>query len=551
MSNTVHSLARIWTLVKQEKAEVFSIYFYAILNGLIQLSLPLGIQAIIGFVMGSAISTSLILLIVLVVLGVLFNGMLQIGQMKIIESVQQKLFVRFAFEFAHHIPKLDLKKVDSYYLPELVNRFFEIPNLQKSLSKLLLDLPAATIQIIFGVLLLSFYHPFFIFFGALLVFLLVLILYVTGNKGLQTSLAESTYKYAVAGWLEEMARVVKSFKFTQNTNLALHRTDDKVTRYLEARKSHFSILLLQYRSLVGFKVIITAAMLVIGCLLLLNQQINIGQFIAAEIIIITIINSVEKIIINLDSVYDVMTSVEKINKLTEKPVEENGSYVLDEEEEVTIELKGVSFGYSEEEKILKSLSAKIAGGQKVCITGNDGAGKTSLLKLLTGVYKDFDGAVLINEVPIGNYNLQSLRGSTGIKLSHQDIFHGTLWENIVVGNDSADRRYIIQLIQKTGLQHFISTLKNGFDTELDPTGKRLPQNVVQKLLLVRALAGKPKLLLLDEPFINLEEQTKTSIQNLLLNELNGVTVIVASNDAAFAKKCDTIIHLGEGMATIV
>lgn len=552
MAATISPLARIWALVQQEKKEITQIYFYAILNGLIQLSLPLGIQSIIGFVLGAALSTSLVILIILVVVGVLCNGLLQVAQMKIIEKIQQKIFVRYSFQFADHIPRLDLKQTDSFYLPELVNRFFDIPNLQKSLSKLLLDLPTASIQILFGVVLLSFYHPFFILFGLGLLLVLCGILYLTGQRGLQTSLAESRHKYAVAAWLEEMARVIKSFKFSSaQSGLHLQRTDSQVTHYLEARKSHFRILLLQYRTLIVFKVLITAAMLIIGCLLLLNQQLNIGQFIAAEIIIITIINSVEKIITNLDSVYDVLTSVEKINKLMDKPEERSGSYSMSPQQPIGIELQQVQFGYYETRLILRDVNLKIGAGEKVCILGNDGAGKTTLLKLLTGAYPHFSGSILISGMPIGNYDLQSLRRNTGIFLSTADIFAGTLWDNIAMGNETVEQNAVLHLMQCTGLHPFLSSLKEGFDTELDPTGHRLPHNVTQKILLVRALAHQPKLLLLDEPWQGLDDATKLRIQELLLHELPGTTVVIASNDTRFAGQCSQQVHLAVHQASSV
>ncbi|HNA00147.1 MAG TPA: ABC transporter transmembrane domain-containing protein, partial [Ferruginibacter sp.] len=307
---------RIMQLVALEKKEITAVYFYAILNGLIQLSLPLGIQAIVGFVLGASMRASLVVLIVLVVAGVLAAGMMQVNQMKIIEKIQQKLFVRYSLAFADHIPKLDLKKTNSYYLPELVNRFFDVPVLQKSLSKLLLDIPTASIQILFGLILLSFYHPAFILFGIVLVFLLWLILYYTGQRGLETSLEKSTYKYKVAAWLEESARVIKSTKLAKANNLHLEKTDDLVSGYLSARNRHFGILLLQYNVLVIFKTIVTAAMLIVGTFLLVNMQINIGQFIAAEIVILLVLNSVEKLIMNLNSVYDTLTAVEKLANLT-------------------------------------------------------------------------------------------------------------------------------------------------------------------------------------------------------------------------------------------
>ncbi|HUC79927.1 MAG TPA: ATP-binding cassette domain-containing protein, partial [Flavisolibacter sp.] len=456
-------LRRIASLFRDERSEISSVYFYAVLGGLIQLSLPLGIQAIIGFVVGGAMSTSLVVLIVLLVAGVLLNGILQMNQMKIIERIQQKIFVRYSFAFTNHIPRLDLQKTDSFYLPELVNRFFDIPVLQKSLSKILLDFPLAITQILLGLVLLSFYHPAFIFFGLLLLLLLVLIFRVTGNKGFQTSLAKSTYKYQVAGWLEEMARVIKQFKFSAHNAMHEKKADGKVVSYIEARKRHFSILLLQYKVLIAFKVIITAAMLVVGCFLLLNQQINIGQFVAAEIVIIIVITSVEKLIINLDSVYSALTSVEKINKLLDKPAEKDGSLLVASRGPLSVQFNNVSFAYQEDRPILKNVSFSIKPGEKVCITGKDGSGKSTVLKLLTGAYSDFQGAVLVNNVPIGNFNLAGLRSQMGIVLSQQDVFAGTLWDNLTMGDEAIDTAFVSQLVDLTGLSSFLATLKEGFD----------------------------------------------------------------------------------------
>ena len=535
-------LVRIARLVREEKSEISSVYFFAILSSLIQLSLPLGIQAIIGFILGGAMSTSLIILIALVVLGVLCNGMLQMNQMKIIERIQEKIFVRYSFAFATHIPRLDLQKMDAFYLPELVNRFFDIPVLQKSLSKILLDFPIAATQILLGLLLLSLYHPAFIFFGLLLILLLALIFYLTGDRGFQTSLEKSTYKYQVAGWLEEMARVIKQFKFSAHHALHEKKADDKVVSYVVARKKHFSILLLQYKVLIAFKVIVTAAMLVVGCFLLLEQQINIGQFVAAEIVILIVINAVEKLIVNLDSVYSALTSVEKINKLLDKPAEKDGSFAAERNRAFEVEFKEVSFAYQEGRPILTNLSFKASAGQKLCITGKGGSGKSTVLKLLTGAYPEFSGAVLVNDMPIGSYNLEYLRSNTGIVLNQYDVFAGTLWENLVVGNDNVDADYLSQLVQATGLSSFIAGLKEGYDTVLDATGKRLPRNVVQKMLLVRALAHKPKLLLLEEPWQGIDGLAKQQIQHLLLHEVDA-TLIIATTDPDFIRQSGQIISL--------
>jgi ATP-binding cassette, subfamily B, bacterial len=544
MALITNPLTRVWKLVKLEKIEIGSIYFYAVLSALIQLTLPVGVQAIISFVLGGAMTTSLILLISLVVGGVLVSGLMQISQMKLIEKIQQKIFVRYSFDIAQRLPRLDIEKADGYYLPELVNRFFDTGTLQKGLSKLLLDVPVATIQILAGLLLLAFYHPAFIVFGISMLLLLGIMLYFSGNRGLQTSLEESNHKYGVAAWLEEIARMIYTFKFSGGPSIHMRKVDENVTGYLNARTAHFKILLLQFRALVGFKVIVTATLLIVGTLLLLEQQLTIGQFIAAEIIILSVINAVEKLIANLDSVYDVLTAVDKLGKVTDKEVEEEGQYGLPYEKKgLTLELRQLGFAYNNGKPVLSDLSFTIAAGEKICIAGKNGSGKTTLLKLLAGAYKGYSGSILIDGIPLGNYKLETLRAHIGILPGTRDIFAGTLWENIVMDNPHVSTERIKMLSEKLGLSDFVASLPKGFDTEMDPVGKRLPFSVIQKIKLVRALACEPRLLLLEDPWEGMEANYKDRIENLLLHSLPHTTVITASNDEAFIKASKRVVAL--------
>jgi ATP-binding cassette, subfamily B, bacterial len=552
MASSQNPISRIFNLVKLEGKEISAIYFYAVLNGVIQLTIPVGIQALIGFAQTNTASSSIVVLIVLVVASVFITGVLQIKQMGLTEKIQQQIFVRYSFAIAQKIPAIKLTSVDGYYLPELVNRFFDIGTLQKSLSKLLLDFPLAIIQIIFGLLLLAFYHPVFIGFGVVLVLVIWAILYFSGKKGLQTSIQESNYKYEVAAWLEEIARIIRSVKFSKTNDFSMHKADDSVTNYLKARTNHFKILQLQYKSLIGFKTLITGAMLVVGTFLLLQQQLNVGQFIAAEIVILTIINSVEKLIGNLDSVYDVMTSVEKIEKITDTEEEESGTLLLNTKHQgVSVTLKNIDFKYpNAEESVLQNVSFEVHANEKICIQGDESAGKSTLLRLISGSYNEFNGALLIDNIPIKNYNLQSLRSKTGLMISQQDIFEGSLLENICMGLQNIDMDELQLLCKKVGLFQYVSNLKEGFDTLLSTNGRRLPANIVKKILLVRALINKPRLLLLEEPWSGLENQYQEQIKNLFLNELANTTVLVITKDETFAQSCDKVIYLKNNGCTV-
>jgi len=546
--NISRSLYKLFRLLRLDGKEITALYLLSILSGLIQLSLPLGIQAIINFAIVATgrkqLPASMWVLILLVVLGVLFTGMLKINQMKIVEKIQQKIFTRFSFEFSYRIPKLNVKSIDQYHLPELVNRFFDIPTLQKSMAKLLLDIPTAVIQLCFGLILLAFYNSVFIVFGVILLVVLYLILYISSPKGFEASLEESNYKYEIAGWIQEIARGIKTFKFFNKFNLHVEKTNHYLEGYLHSRNRHFQILKLQYWSLVVFKILITASMLIVGGILLISQEINIGQFIAAEIIILTIMNAVEKLIVSLETVYDLLTSVEKINKITEKPIDEEGSYEFIKKQGIEIEAKNLCFGF-EKTDILKNISFHIKPGQKVAITGDGDSGKTILLRMLTGVFQDFKGDLSFDQIPINNYNLNTLRNHIGIYMQKQDIFSASLWENITLGNPEVKEQDVLDTFKIVGLESFYKSLNKGFDTHLEPTGKQLSSSNVQKLLIARSLLNQPALLLLDEPMKLIAADDKQFLKNYLFG-LKDVTIIFTTNDPALIAKCEMVIHLDKG-----
>ena len=347
-------LQRLVGLLRLEKKDLLQVIYYAVFSGLLSLTLPLGIQAIINLIQGAQVSTSWIVLVILVTIGVAFVGVLQLMQIRIIETIQQRIFTRASFEFTYRFPKIKMNELRNYYPPELANRFFDTLNIQKGLAKILVDIPAAVLQIVFALILLSFYHPFFIAFGILLLILIYIVFKFTAQKGMDTSLQESKHKYKVAHWIQEVARAVVSFKLSGKTSLAVTKNDELVNDYLVARESHFRILVIQFIQMVGFKVVVTAGLLLIGGLLVLNQEMNIGQFVAAELIILLVITSVEKLILGLESFYDVLTSLEKMGQVVDKDLEIQEGDMPEFKDNFSLELDNVSYKVPQKERnILK------------------------------------------------------------------------------------------------------------------------------------------------------------------------------------------------------
>ncbi|MFK7806274.1 MAG: peptidase domain-containing ABC transporter [Saprospiraceae bacterium] len=545
------STKRFFRLLDLDRKEIGYIYLYAIFAGIITLSLPLGIQAIINLMVGGEISSSLYLLIGIITAGVAFNGFLTVMQLTVTETLQRRIFTRSSFEFAYRIPRLKLEELTGIYPPELINRFFDTITLQKGIPKILIDFSTAVLQIVFGLILLSMYHPFFVFFGLLLMLILVAIFWLTGKQGLKTSLKESKYKYQVAHWLEELGRAMRIFKLSGMSNLPIRRTDDLVWSYLDARKKHFNILLIQYGSVVLFKAVITATLLWLGSSLVIENQISIGQFVAAEIIVILIMNSAEKLILNMDNIYDVMTALEKIGFVADLPLEQHGGISLEKLNEkdggIEIELDKVTFQYEDAvHPTLDGVSLKIAPGEKVCIAGFNGSGKSTLTKLLGGLYTKYTGMITYNSIPLKNIDLDSLRKEIGTLSSQDEIFNSTILENITLGDENITFQKVLATSKEIGLHRFINKLPDGYKTELIANGLNVPRSVRTKIILARTLIFQPEILLLDNFMPRLERREKQIIIDYLTEEEKHWTLIAISNNPEFASRCDRIIVLQDG-----
>lgn len=540
------SWQRFVGLLRLDKRDVLQILYYAIFAGVVNLTLPLGIQAIINLIQGAQISTSWILLVILVTLGVAFAGLLQLAQMRIIENVQQKIFTRASFEFAYRFPKIKMSELRNYYPPELANRFFDTLTIQKGISKILIDFPAAFLQIILGLLLLSFYHPFFIIYGILLLLLVYIVFKFTAQRGLETSLAESKHKYKVAHWLQEIARTIVSFKMAGKTTHALDKNDELVSDYLTSREGHFRILVIQFVQMIGFKVLVTAGLLIIGGILVINQQMNIGQFVAAEIIILLVISSVEKLILGLESFYDVLTSLEKMGQVVDKELEsqdgETPSF-----ESINIELADVTYNpEGANDNILSNINLQISDKDSLLIQGKNGSGKTSLLKLIAGVLTPTKGTIFVNDKSLTSVNLNHYRFSIGQSLTEDTPFEGTILDNITFGDKNFSDAEIDWAIQHTGLNDYVKEQPQGLKTILYPEGKQISYTISKKIILARNIIRKPKLLILKEPLEYFDPKEAKTIMSFLTNKDRPWTLVVVSHNKDWASQCSRIVTLEKG-----
>ncbi len=549
ISQSLSPLTRLQRLMSLDKRDITKVYIYAFFNGLVNLTLPLGIQAIVNLIQGGEITTSWYILVSFVIGGVALAGLLQLFQLRIVENLAQKIFSRASFEFAYRIPRIKYSALRDYYGPELANRFFDTMTIQKGLPKILIDFSLALFQIIVGLIVLSMYHSFFILFSILLLIIIYFIFTHTGPKGLNTSLNESKMKYKIAFWLEEIARSKLSFKLASDSDLNLSTTNGHVINYLDSREEHFKVLIQQSLYLIIFKVLIAAGLLITGSILVFNEQMNIGQFVAAEIIIILIIASIEKMIKTIDSIYDVLTGLEKIGFVFDKPLEKNDGLILKESDDsFSVSAQKLSFKYENASGLsLENLTFDIPKNKSVLISGPSSSGKSTLLKLISGVLEPTEGIVKYNGFPLKSLDLDKLKSEIGFSISQGEIFHGTILQNISMLRNRATPESINQAITITGLDHFLSSTPLGLNTIVDPEGKKIPRNIQNRILLARAIATRPKLLILEDPLDHVKATEKKEIIARLTYKANPWKIIVTSVDELWKKYISNEMVIEDGI----
>ena len=301
--------------------------------------------------------------------------------------------------------------------------------------------------------------------------------------------------------------------------------------------------------MVVFKVLMTVGLLAIGGILVMEQLMNIGQFVAAEIIILLIMSSIEKLIASLETIYDVLTGLEKVGEVTDLELEKTGGLDIEVEchsEGMQVDLVKLSFTYPESPKpTLNNLNLTIKRGSFVALVGPNGGGKSTLIRLLAGLYQLTDGQILYDEISRESFSADSLHSAIGDCLSMEQLFQGTVLENVTMGKErSLDE--VKEVFRNLHLINFVSGRSNGFYSLIDPQGSGLAESTVQKLLIARAVILRPKLLLIEDNLDAIDEDEKNDIINYLSDKENKWTVVAVSRDESLISQSKVIVEMRRG-----
>ncbi len=536
--------SKLFKLFKEEKKDFTVVLIYAVIVGLMSLVVPLSASAIVNSVM-LGLSSQLAMLCVLVAIGLLIVGAFDVMKRYVSDILQRRIFVRTSFDIAYRLPRMTQSAFNQEYAPEVVNRFFDVLTIQKTIGKFLLDGTGSGLVILIGLILLAVYHPFFILFDIALLAFVPIVIFVLGQNGLETSVKESKKKYALVSWFEEIARCQASFKLFSKPEFVYQRVDAIAVNYVEARHKHFLVLARQMIGSAIFRAAATVGVLGLGGALVLSEQLTIGELVAAELVVIAMLGAIEKLIEQFENHYDLFTAIDKVSHLVDRPLEPSGGEPAPKfEGAVSVDLKNVEFGYDEHHKVLKGVTLHIAKGARVSLVGTSGSGKTTLANLLLGLYEPSRGKIMIDDYDISRMSLESIRKTVSIVLEANELFDGTIEENITMGRDFTYEQ-LVWALKTAQLYDEVYSLPDGLKTHLVPMGQNVSIGMRRRIMFARAIIGKPRLLILDECFGGIEESVKLDLVHALYQEKTW-TIIDIAHDAELIRRSEMIYVLRGG-----
>ena len=531
------------SLLRGETKEVLVILVYGIGVGVLSLAVPIGIQSLVNTVTFGSFSQPVVFLVLTVFFGLSLAAGLRTVQITIVESLQKRFFGQIALELAYRIPRFRLHNTNKQNFPELVNRFFDVLTVQKSSATLLLEGFALALQIFFGFILIGFYHWFLLSFAIVMTLAVAAVLFLMGRGAIQTSIEESVQKYRVAAWLEEIAVRPLLFRSAEARSMALERADLVLGEYLSAREKHFSILMRQVMGSLALQAIGSSALLGIGTYLVVKNQLTLGQLVAAEIVVTTALASLAKFQKHLEAYYDLIAALDKIESLLNVPLERSlGEAPPKKEGPAAIEIRKISFRYKSGPAVFESLSFIVESGAKVALRGENASGKTTLVDLLFGIKSPQSGALLYDGVDYRDFSPELLRTQVAL-VRGLEILPGTIFDNVSLGRNYINADRVRECLNQVGLLNDVLQFEEGIHTRLGPDGSPFSVAQAQALVLARAIAGKPRLLIVDEALDELDERSRGLAIKVLLDPNAPWTLLLSTHSESLAKHFPKVILL--------
>ena len=535
---------RLLGLLRPEWGELWLVLFFAVGVGAFTLASPVVAMAVVNTVALGTLVQQLVVLCAALLVALAVAGALMFLQAVVVEFIQRRVFVRVAADLSYRLPRVDLRAFDRQHGPELVNRFFDVLTVQKAGATLLLDGVTLALQVLIGLVLLGFYHTYLLGFDLILIAALVFLFLVLGRGAVGSAVRESIAKYAVAGWMEEVARHPVAFKTAGGPQLASERTDQLTREYLLARAAHFRVLMRQIGFALLLQVVANVALLGVGGALVIRGELTLGELVAAEIVVTLVVATFTKLGKQLEAYYDLLAAVDKLGHLLDLPLERDGGERHQSRTAgAAVAVRDVTFTYDgQHAPALDRVSLAVSPGERVALPGPNGAGKSTLADLLFGLRVADHGWVEVDGADLRSLRLETLREHVAL-VKGIEVIEGTVLDNVRVGRDGVTHADVRDALRRVGLLDTILGLPDGLNTPLWAGGSPLSLGQANRLMVARAIVGQPRLLILDEALDHMDADIRETVLPAILGPGARWTLVVVTHSEEVAKLCDRTIFL--------
>lgn len=518
-------LKKLFRLILEADSSFYSVVIiYGIAISILTLAVPISVQALLGTVINLALLQPILILTGVLFILLIFSGILNALQTYVIEIFERKFFARMTREIVLRNIYAKFSLYEKINRSEIINRYFEIFNVQKSFAFLLTSTVSLFLQTFVGILIVSFYHPFLLIFNVLLLTSYYLIWRIWGNYAIEYSLQNSSAKYKMARWLEDIARCNSFYKSENNILYALEKSDDITNEYIATKENYFNVNFKQIIAFLFIYALASSALLGVGGSLVINGQLTTGQLVAAELILSTILFSMSKLGSHLTRYYDLCASVEKLSVFFEIPTEEEKGKLETKNDEYDIIFDDVKYNYRDK---IVNFDFKISQGSKIMISSEYAYLEKLFIHFLKNYRQPNLGNVYLGKNSISDYDIRILRQEI-ISIDTNLITEGTILNYLNIANPSSTNSQINEVLRLVEIDEIINSLDNGINTELSPSGYPLSENEVLKLKLAWALLAKPKAIIINSLFDTIAYHKRQRLIEKLC-KIPGLTLLYFTN----------------------
>ncbi|CAM2765605.1 ABC transporter transmembrane domain-containing protein [Legionella worsleiensis] len=478
-----------------DKATISSIVMISVIVSFLSLSIPIAAQTLVNLIAFGKLLQPVLTLSVMVLVLMVALGALNIWQIIIVEVIQQKLMVRISLNLSRQFTHLSLDNFSSHHGPELVNRFFEVVTINKALASLLLYGINLSLQLFFGLILLLLYHPLFLIFDGFIVLSILLIVFLPYRKGLASAEKECAEKHQIGAWLEELLTNRFLFRFNHYHHYATQQTDRRLVAFLKARNLHFRQLIKHQIGFYLLSALASSILLGLGGYLVINNQLSLGQLVAAEIVLGALIYAFKRFGVLLENYYDLVASEHKIDTVLNLPTERINTELGD----LILPINTITIIADHQQKA----SATHENPLLICV--NETQKQKSVIDFLLGFKPSSELTVYINDTLCNEEYRRSLREHT-LLLKDKDWFAGSIYDNLRLNQTPFSIQNLKKLLISFELMDKVMNQPDGLKTMIYDWESVFTERELIQLMVIRALLAKPQLIIIDHLFDRLAPQ---------------------------------------------